>query len=290
MKRAYRHVFHIYHPAVVFAYLAAALVFAMLSFHPVHVAISVFAGAVYALYLQGWHRFRKVLAHASLLWLLIALINPIFSSGGATVLFYLFGRVVTREALFYGMATGGMLMAVLLWMSCYRSLISNEKFLFLFGKAFPALSLMLCMVFRFLPVTRERARQIRMAQKGLGLEQGGWRRRLFRGLRVLSVLMSWTMENSIETADSMKARGYGRPGRTSYSPFVWHRHDTLFLPLLLGLIALNLVLILQGSFDYFPLLQGSLRPSLYGLRYGAYALFLGLPLLLETRETIRWSF
>ena len=41
----------------------------------------------------------------------------------------------------------------------------------------------------------------------------------------LSIVVTWSMENAIETADSMKARGYGTKKRTA-SPYLTPRART----------------------------------------------------------------
>ena len=36
-------------------------------------------------------------------------------------------------------------------------------------------------------------------------------------LRVFSIVVTWSLESGLITADSMRCRGYGLPGRTSFS-------------------------------------------------------------------------
>ena len=44
-------------------------------------------------------------------------------------------------------------------------------------------------------------------------------------LKIFSAMISWALENAIDTADSMKARGYGLPGRTAFSIFIFDKRD-----------------------------------------------------------------
>ncbi len=39
-------------------------------------------------------------------------------------------------------------------------------------------------------------------------------------------MVTWSLENAIETADSMRARGYGLPGRTSFSIYRFDSRDS----------------------------------------------------------------
>ena len=51
---------------------------------------------------------------------------------------------------------------------------------------------------------------------GLYAEKGRLQK-LKSAVTVFSVMVTWSLENAVETADSMKSRGYGLPGRTGYS-------------------------------------------------------------------------
>ena len=137
MHRSARHIFHIYHPAVALTYMLSALVFAMLTYQPVYIAISLFAGSAYSIYLNGFYRFRKTLGYAAVLFVTVAVINPLFNHAGATALFYFLDNPVTLQAAAFGAASGGMLASVLIWFSCWQKLITNDKFLYLFGRGLP---------------------------------------------------------------------------------------------------------------------------------------------------------
>ena len=47
---------------------------------------------------------------------------------------------------------------------------------------------------------------------------GSLLQRLKNAITILSIMVTWALENAIETADSMKSRGYGLPGRTAAAP------------------------------------------------------------------------
>ncbi|MEG2680034.1 MAG: energy-coupling factor transporter transmembrane component T, partial [Oscillospiraceae bacterium] len=83
----------------------------------------------------------------------------------------------------------------------------------------------LSMALRFVPKFREQAKVVSNAQRCVGrdVSNGALIQRARHGVRMLSILVTWALENAIETADSMKSRGYGLPGRTAYSssPWLW---------------------------------------------------------------------
>ena len=146
---------------------------------------------------------------------------------------------------------------------------------------------MLSMIVRLVPVTRYKLSCIRDAQSALGMD--GKKRRLRQGIRAASILLGWAMEDCIETADSMKARGYGIGRRTSFSVFCWRAGDGMMLAVLLTLALVHAyVLLAYMGFDYFPTLRGSLYSPAGWIGYAAYAALLMFPLLAEGREALRW--
>ena len=279
-----RHILGIYHPAVVFAYFAFALVFAMLTLHPVYVMVSIAVASVYAIYLKGARRFLRMLGGAAAMFALIALFNPLFNHRGLTVLFYFLGNPVTLEALCYGLAAGGALCAVFLWFACMNEVLTNDKLLFLFGRALPSTALLLSMTLKLIPETRRRAQEIGRAQKAMGLwEERGWLPQARARARQVSALVELSMETGIDTADSMRARGYGERRRTSYRAYALHRHDLAAMAVLLALFALDIYgYAAGGAYAYYPRMQ----PLAGGWAQLCYALTLAFPLLLEGREWI----
>ena len=150
------------------------------------------------------------------------------------------------------------------------------------------------MTLRLVPRFKSQIRQISDAQKcvGKGVSDGKRLAKVRNGVTILSILMTWAFENSIETADSMKARGYGLSGRTSFSFYKLNKRSLIYL-FTLSLLA---AVIITGAFTglvttkYFPTVEIR-QISLPGLIiYTAYILFLTIPLILNIKESIKWTF
>ena len=62
-----------------------------------------------------------------------------------------------------------------------------------------------------------------------------WFKKIRYALNMVSILVTWALENAIETADSMKSRGYGLRGRTAFSIYRFNRRDKLLGTMLVGL-------------------------------------------------------
>ena len=136
--------FSLYHPFVNFFYFCVVLLFSMFNQHPVFLGIS-YAGAFsYAVLLNGWKKTAKQSFLFTLPCLtIIALMNPLFNHYGVTMLYYVesSGNWITLESLVYGIVLGAVMFVVIQWFSCYNKIMTTDKFVYLFGKLIPALSL-----------------------------------------------------------------------------------------------------------------------------------------------------
>ena len=144
-----------YHPLVNFLFFALVLAYSMVLMHPVCLAVSLTGALVYAGELGGRRALAGHLKFALPVLLLAAIVNPAFNHAGITILTYLpSGNPLTLESILYGLAAGAMLCAVVLWFVCFNAVITSDKFVYLFGRVIPALSLVLSMTLRFVPLFR----------------------------------------------------------------------------------------------------------------------------------------
>lgn len=154
-----------------------------------------------------------------------------------------------------------MLAAVISWFSCYTAVMTSDKFVYLFGRVIPALSLVLSMTLRFVPKFKAQLHVVSEAQRCVGrdVSDGSLLRRIRNAVTIFSIMVTWALENAIETADSMKSRGYGLPGRTAFSIYRFDERDKI---LLLWLCFCGSVLgwgALTGglSWRYYPTIKGA---------------------------------
>ena len=291
---SHRDPFSSYHPVVNFLYFAQVLLFSMFFMHPVGLLISLAAALTYAVCLNGRAAVRRGMMALLPMMLLAALVNPVFNHEGATILSYLpSGNPLTLESILYGIAAAAMLGAVLLWFSCYTEVMTSDKFVYLFGRIIPALSLVLSMALRFVPKFRAQLRVVSQAQACVGRDVscGSLLQRARKGATILSIMVTWALENAIETADSMKSRGYGLPGRTAFSIYRFDGRDKaalLWLAVCGFYVAAGWAV---GGMDwrYYPTLRGTVIgafPISFWLTYLALCL---TPVILNEMEARKWK-
>lgn len=216
-----------YHPLVNLLYFALTVGITMFSLSPWFLAVTFVFSWSYLYLLKGAAGIKLNLTMSIVLMILMVVINMFFNNNGETVLFYINTNRITMEAICFGAASGVMLVSAIVWLACFNVIMTADKVIYLFGKAAPVLGLTLSMIFRFIPLLKSRFAEISTGQKcmGRGHDQGNLIVRARQLLKELSILIAWSLEASIESADSMEARGYGLKGRTSFHLFKFSHRD-----------------------------------------------------------------
>lgn len=281
-----------FHPLVNFAFFLAAVLCGMFFMHPVFLGISLVCSLAYSLYLGGRKSLKFSLLYMLPLLLLVAVLNPLLNHEGATILLYINDNPLTLEAIVYGLASAVMFVSMLLWFSCYNAVMTSDKFLYLFGRVIPSLSLVLSMTLRLVPRLRAQLRVISHAQKCVGRDasQGNVVRRVRNGGKILFILITWALENAVDTADSMRSRGFGLRGRTAFSNYRFDARDRAAMGILAGLFAVVLAGLFAGQNTavYFPLVTLPPLTPFSFVVYAAYAVLLLFPLIVNLQEAIVW--
>jgi len=282
-----------YHPLINLLYYVFVIGFAMFFTHPVCLAISLMCALTYSVYLSGKKAVRFCLIYMLPMLIVAALLNPAFNHQGGTILTYLpGGNPLTLESILYGLAAAGMLVTVILWFSSFNVIMTSDKFVYLFGRAIPAISLILSMALRFVPRFKAQIKIISNAQKCIGrsVSNGNILQKIKNGIKILSILVTWALENAIETADSMKSRGYGLPGRTAFSIYRFDRRDARALIYILACAAAVIAGAAIGaySFRYFPTVKGEWGGATIAV-FAAYLALGAFPLVISIKEDLVWK-
>jgi len=287
-------VFKTYHPIVNFTYFVIVIVFACFFMHPVCLAISFISAFSYSIVLKGRDAIKSNLIYMLPMLVFMALLNPAFNHEGMSILTYLpSGNPVTFESVIYGLSSAGMIVSVICWFSCYNQVMTSDKFIYLFGRIIPSLSLIFSMTLRFVPRFKAQLKVVTNAQKCMGrdMSNGNVIKRAKHGLNILSVMTTWALENSVDTADSMKARGYGISGRTSFSIFKFDKRDlrALLTILILAIYVISGTVMGGIYVQFFPSIKTE-ETTLFSISIlVAYFMLCIYPIILELWEVRKWK-
>lgn len=302
-----------YHPIVNIIYFASIAVFGMVFRHPVTLILFFAAAALCYFRLCRGAAVRSFFTFLMPMLIFVTLINGLFAHYGITPVARLpDGNKMTFESVAYGFVLGLTVISVIMWINCYSETVTTDKFMCVFGKILPGAALVVSMAQRFLPLYRERLRIIGEAQQSFGADykHGSIRKRVKSGGKILSVLVTWSLENSVEISNSMRARGYGLKNATSYGRYRLAVRDIVVLSVI---IILDIFLFVGAALkelycSYNPCVIIN-PPSQSGKSYFinelnmtinplsgvgimtvvSFAVLCFLPLVIDISEDIRWN-
>lgn len=282
------------HPFINFTYFTVVIVCSMFFLHPVFLSISLFTSLIYSIVLNGKKTLKFVGIYVLPIMIMSIILNPLFNHEGVTILTYFKdGNPLTLESILYGIATAIMFTSVILWFSSYNIVMTSDKFIYIFGRLIPSLSLFFSMVLRFVPRYKEQIKKIDKSRKAMGKTPKG--KSLFSkinyALTILSILITWALENAIETSDSMRARGYGLKNRTSFSIFKMDKRDlkTLITMIICIFFIIIGIVFEKNTIRYYPSIKFSNIDCFSIIVYFAYTVFCLLPIIIDIMEEKAWK-
>ena len=277
-----------FHPSLQVIYFVAVIVFTMAAFQPACTLLSLLGSVAYGCYLRG----PRAVAQSALwqvpLIILMCVVNPLFSASGSTVLFSYGHSQVYLESLVYGAFMGCMLVASVNWFANANVVLTSEKIMAFFSNILPVISLMMTMTARLVPMFVRRGHEIGAVQQACPASAGEGKRAQAMGyVRLSSVLVGWSLEDSLETSDAMRARGWGcGRHRSTYLRYRFRSFDACALAILLVLIVVSAATVAYAcaGFKFYP----RITPLYLWWGYVPYVLLLLLPLVLQAAEELRW--
>lgn len=286
--------FQSFHPFILLMFYVFAIIGIMLYQHPIFLISATVLMIVLNILLDKGATLKKWWVMLLVMSLLTLVITPLVNRRGNHILLYLFGNQVMLEAVIQGFIISLTLFSIIAIFITFNMIITPKKFLYLFSKWFPKWALLTMLSMRFVPLLQRRLKEIEQIQqfKGLSIKNGSIRQRAHHGMLLIQILLTLSLEESIDSADSMSARGYGLRQRTKYDPYQMQRRDWFAL----SYIILMGVLIFFGWWlgDGVLILLPSLEPIWLNGRewfyFVVWILFIGFPLWAEGKEILKWKY
>ncbi|MBQ5897246.1 MAG: energy-coupling factor transporter transmembrane protein EcfT [Oscillospiraceae bacterium] len=283
----------LYHPWVSFVYFVAVIAGTLLFIHPVFVGVSLLCAIFASAMINGRKTVFATLGFGIPMFIFIALANPLFKHRGATILCYLFDNPVTLEAIVYGIVSAGMMFAAVVWFTCYNTVVTSDKFIYIFGRILPSIALIVSMTLSLIPRLLAQVKVISDSQRSIGLDwkSGSLMQRIRSGARILSILVSWALEDAVITADSMRARGYGQHKRSTFSIFRFGKKDAKMLALVLVLFTAEIFTYIsgRGTMEFYPAMVFRNIDFIDIIIYFLYITLGILPAVIQIKEDLKWK-
>jgi energy-coupling factor transport system permease protein len=281
-----------FHPLVSFLFYAGAVMLLILMLHPVFQIVSfILILAINIIHdrLAGLRRWKYLL---TITFIMMVLLNPLFNERGRHLLFMAGEHRITLEAVLYGGMNALSIIGIIAIFVSYNVIMTPNKLLYLFSKFLPQFAVLLMLTLRFIPLMNRRMEEITLVQKskGISVTNGSWGTRVKTAFAYVQTLLTYSLEEAIQTADSMRARSYGNGPRTTYEYFRFRGKDFIAVAVLTVLITL----IIYGRMSGYGVL--TVYPMMEEWRFVPwdravmvfYCLYLSFPIYVEAGEAFRW--
>jgi energy-coupling factor transport system permease protein len=282
-------------PAIIFLYFITLITITMVFNSPIILLLEFLIVLGLSGMTAGIDATLKTLRGTLLMMLFIIIVNPITNHNGDSILFSANGLIITKEATIYGILMAFSLANVILIFVSYNKVMSNNKFMFLFGKILPQLTLLTMIVMRFVPLFLERFKSISQIQKtrGIQVNSKNIKEKSINTMRLVEVLLINSCYEAFQTADSMTARGFGSTQRSNYRRYKFNGRDLLIGSILMiGILYLIFAIFNKiGIISIYPdLIIPSMTSNIEILTMIIVGGICGLPILMEVREALWWTF
>ncbi|PFJ14045.1 ABC transporter permease [Bacillus cereus] len=280
------------HPFVNFFYYIGVMILCMMCLHPLFLIGAIILMVIINMTQGNSEKIRKMLSSTIVFFFMVILFNLLLTHRGATTLFWLGDSRIKLEACMFGLVMGLLLVAIMFTFASYNDIISSHKFLYLFSRISPKVALLTMITVRFVPLFIRRLKKITLVQKtkGVQLDSGSIVERVKNGMQLLQVLLICSLEDALQTADSMQARGFGVTKRTTYIRYRMERRDwyTLSYLIILFITAIIVSNYGGGKLIIYPKVESVLFQQYDGMMFVLFTLFVSLPIMMEGREWIWW--
>jgi len=263
------------HPIAAFVYFVFVAAFLFIFAHPLFIGTLVALVVLQAVYFAGSKVF-KTLRFGVIFGLAAVVITPIFNRRGLHVLFFLFDRPITLEAVAYGGYMMLLIIGMLAFFSTINAVLTGSKLMYLFSGVAPQTAFLINMTMRFSGEFKTKGEDYLAVQQMRDDAQN--LPHIKRLAKLFGAFTFLALEDGLETADILRAKDYGMRKRTNYETYKLTAGSIVFATISAGLFAVVTVFFLTAPvYSYFRgLAQLSLTQSQW-LAYGFMVFYMIIP-------------
>ncbi|MCG8483975.1 MAG: energy-coupling factor transporter transmembrane protein EcfT [Clostridia bacterium] len=233
--------------------------------HPLYIFLILSFLMVLSRIISEGKRLKSIIKFSLYNVLLIIIINPLVNHSGRTVLIQspsmpVIGKIkITGEALAYGANMGLKLICILLIFLIYDIMTDRDDTFSFFSKFAHKLTLTFSMasnIIHRLTIESMRVKDV-MEMRGVNFKEKKIINRIKSYYPLLKVIFISSLEGSIDRAEALHSRSYGKCKRTSYVDLKMIFMDYLFVFIALILLTIFLWGLFYdvGAYQFYPRLQ-----------------------------------
>ncbi|MEG6521817.1 energy-coupling factor transporter transmembrane component T [Desulfotomaculum sp. 1211_IL3151] len=214
-----------FHPAASLFYLGTLFVLALCFNNPLYQVglLLVLLLAIWSVDgLMVWEKYLKL---SLFIAIPIVLINSLMGQNGKTIIWLgpqvpVVGQLtISMEAIYYSASMCIRLIEIISVFCLFNRMVHPDKAVSFFARFTGKTALVINMSMRLFPIMVREFERIKTVQRmrGVDFNKGTFLERMKNYSSVVSILLLSSLENSLEMAESMQARGFGSGPRSSYA-------------------------------------------------------------------------
>ncbi|OQB51298.1 MAG: hypothetical protein BWX97_02306 [Firmicutes bacterium ADurb.Bin146] len=282
--------FYISHPFTLFMYYTALFSCIFILKNPLFMLTLFIACCFLAIYYSGMDKFLKSMKWISAIGAVVLILNVLLVHKGTTVMFYLLYNPVTREAFVYGIYNMLMLMSVMTAFISFNTLLDSSRFLYLFSNILPKTSFVFDMALRYIPLFKKRATDLSAVQSVNSSKKEKTIKEKIQSYGMhLKALTTWTLEEGMDTALSLKVKNYGSSKKVHYTRYRYTIRDILLLSIFATFTLFIYIAAAIGKtgFSYYPVTDCALPDGFGLILYMFTVLVIYLPFVSEGITSVK---
>ncbi|MDA3847249.1 MAG: energy-coupling factor transporter transmembrane component T [Vallitaleaceae bacterium] len=284
--------FNLFHPLANLIYFLGVLLLTMMLMDPLALVILLIGQISYGFIISGHKKVFQSFRFSFPIGILMVIINPLINHRGRIILFELFGKSITFEAVLMGAMMAISLIVIITMFVSYEEIVDYHKFIFIVGRVLPKTAFLTTMTIRYIPLLKRRYEIISFTRRMIVVTEGNLMSRIKSVNQKILMLLGWSVESAITTSDSMTARGYGLVERSRYQSYTWQVRDSLYVTVSVVLLSILVFFRIEGRLymQVYPDMVVATRDMIDYLLYGGLFAFVNIPLWIEWKEQYRWHY
>lgn len=276
-----------YHPFVITGYIGIGVILTTLT---THLLMQILLLLITWMLLLEFPEIvlKKQITYNLVLMVITAMTNPIFQHRGIVILFHIGNVPITLEAISYGVYLGCMLSALINFMKMFSHMIHTDQIIYMMHYISPNASILCSISLQQFAGMKRQYDDVKFARELMQV-QPSWLVKVKEQVNIITALMSWLIEEGVDTSISMRSRGYGKRKRSNYQRYRLERRDWRLL-LAEGFLSVGLFCgALSIQFAYFPTWYQSLQLPYIVVLIICIIVYCMIPLGLKRREAHVWD-
>lgn len=255
--------FYDFHPVSLLFYFSVLLFNILSATYNIFLVFAFISLILMIIQLEGIKSTTKTLLYFLFFTFLITTFTLIFNHSGKNVFLYINNVPLTLDSLIYGIYTGIMVSSLMLWFKIFNHSFDNGKITYIFSKYLPVTGLIISMSFSSYNRFRYKLDLIRQVlyTQNIRNSHSHILNKIKYGSTVFSLLVNVMLEDSLDSASSMLARGYGKHKKITYKKYTFEHNDlfliTISILYFLFTIIFDNIYILSILFILIPLLYNT---------------------------------